>query len=84
MTLLSVTAAVSFALTPLHEISAKVDSIAELGWQEVGRGDPWAVSFQKQFPEAERDAEAELRRVMGEYWLTAKDIRDLLEPKGHA
>ena len=59
-------AAVSFARTPLEEISAKVEEIKALGWRERedGRGDPWAASFAKDVPEDEaRNTEAELDRV---------------------
>lgn len=44
-----------------------------------GRGDPWAVAYRKDFPEeASDDPEAELRDVMGEYWVSADEIRVLL------
>lgn len=71
---------VSFARTPLAEIGAKVAAIKELGWQEDenGRGDPWAASFRKDFPEGERDPEAELRQLMDAYWLDADAIAALL------
>jgi hypothetical protein len=68
---------VSFARTPVAEISAKADAIQELGWREDKRGDPWVVAYRKVLPEGE-DPEAEIRAVMGDYWLTADDIRDLL------
>jgi len=76
-------AAVSFARTPLEEISAKVEQIKALGWRERedGRGDPWAASFTKDVPEGEPDPEAELRAVMGEYWLDADAIKALLASK---
>jgi hypothetical protein len=72
-------AAVSFARTPLEEISAKVEQIKALGWRERedGRGDPWAVSFYKDVPEGEGDPEPELREVMGDYWLDADAIKAL-------
>jgi hypothetical protein len=41
------------------------------------RGDPWVVAYRKAIPEGQ-DREAEIRSVMGDYWLTADDIRDLL------
>jgi len=71
---------VSFALTPLEEISAKVEQIKALGWQvrEDRRGDPWAAGFAKDVPEGESDPQAELRVVMGEYWLDADAIKALL------
>lgn len=81
MALMAFTAAVSFARTPLEEISGKVERIKALGWQECedGRGDPWAVSFVKQIAEEQAGhAEAELRTVMGEYWIDAAGIRELL------
>lgn len=47
--LIPMTVGVSFARTPLHEVSAKVEEIEALGWRERedGRGDPWAASFVK-------------------------------------
>jgi hypothetical protein len=68
---------VSFARTPVAEISAKANVIQELGWREDKRGDPWVVAYRKAIPEGQ-DPEAEIRAVMGDYWLTADDIRDLL------
>lgn len=70
-------ASVSFAQTPLAEIGSKLEEILALGWKELDRGDPWAVVFRKHLPESVRDPEAELREVMGEYWMTADDIREL-------
>lgn len=77
-------AAVSFARTPLQELSAKVEQIKALGWRERedGRGDPWAASFAKDVSEDEaRNGEAELRAVMGDYWLDADAIKELLASK---
>jgi hypothetical protein len=77
-------ASVSFARTPLAEISAKVAELAAHGWREDpdGRGDPWAASFVKQFSEEQSaDAERELREAMGDYWLDANAIRSLLASK---
>jgi hypothetical protein len=68
---------VSFARTPVAEISAKANAIQELGWREDKRGDPWVVAYRKVIP-AGQDPEAEIRAVMGDYWLTADDMRDLL------
>jgi hypothetical protein len=68
---------VSFARTPVTEISAKANAIQELGWREDKRGDPWVVAYRKVISEGQ-DPEAEIRAVMGDYWLTADDIRDLL------
>jgi hypothetical protein len=68
---------VSFARTPITEISAKANAIQELGWREDKRGDPWVVAYRKVISEGQ-DPEAEIRAVMGDYWLTADDIRDLL------
>jgi hypothetical protein len=68
---------VSFARTPVGEISAKANAIQELGWREDKRGDPWVVAYRKVIPEGQ-NADAEIRAVMGGYWLTADDIRDLL------
>jgi hypothetical protein len=68
---------VSFARTPLAEISAKANAIQELGWREDKRRDPWVVAYRKAIPERQ-DPEAEIRSVMSDYWLTADEIRDLL------
>ena len=68
---------VSFARTPVAEISAKANAIQELGWTEEKRGDPWVVAYRKAIPEGQ-DPEAEIRSVMSDYWLTADEIRDLL------
>ncbi|MGD0272507.1 MAG: hypothetical protein ABSB96_02080 [Gaiellaceae bacterium] len=71
---------VSFAKAPLDEISGKAAEILALGWKESGlRGDPWAVSFEKVFPDTTTDAEAELRAVMGDYWMTKDDQRAYTE-----
>jgi hypothetical protein len=51
--------------------------IKSLGWEETDRGDPWVVLFEKPFPESQRDPEGELRSLMGDYWLTADDMRAL-------
>jgi hypothetical protein len=69
---------VSFARTPAAEISAKANAIQELGWREDKRGDPWVVAYRKVVAEGQ-DPEAEIRAVMSDYWLTADDIRDLLD-----
>jgi hypothetical protein len=76
-------AGVSFARTPLEEVSSLARRIEALGWRESedGRGDPWAVEFEKDVSEDERDPEAELREVMGDYWLDADAIKALLTPK---
>jgi hypothetical protein len=74
-------AAVSFARTPLAEIGGKVREITALGWVEEDRGDPWAVTFRKVVPEGEANPEAELHRVMGDYWLDAGSLRTLLDSK---
>jgi hypothetical protein len=54
---------VSFARTPVAEISAKANAIQELGWREDKRGDPWVVAYRKVIP-AGQDPEAEIRAVM--------------------
>lgn len=78
-------AAVSFARTPLEEISAKVEQIKALGWRESedGRGDPWASSFVKDVPRDQAsNADAELRAVMGDFWLDADAIKELRRATG--
>jgi hypothetical protein len=81
MALMSLTVSVSFARTPLAEVSAKAAELEALGWRELedGRGDPWAASFQKDVPEEDNDPEAEVRAVMGYAWVDADEIRALLE-----
>jgi hypothetical protein len=71
-------AAVSFATVPLSEISAKAAEIKAAGWIGHGRGDPWVQTFSKSLPDTVNDPEAELRRIMGDYWLDADGIRELL------
>ncbi len=72
----TVYAAVSFWKTPLVEISAKAGAIEALGWREYQRGDPWTLMYGKDFDEDELDdAEAELRDVMGDLWLSSDEIR---------
>lgn len=75
----TVISAVSFATTPLLEISSRVRGIVELGWveNEGDRGDPWTAVFEKEFPFGERNPEAELRTAMGDYWLDAAAIAAL-------
>ena len=75
----SVRIAVSLARVPLREISRKVEQLEALGWREDSRGDPWAASFVKDFPEGEDSAaEAEVRGVMGDYWVDVAERRALL------
>jgi hypothetical protein len=75
--LMSLTVGVSFARTPVAEVSAKAAELESLGWREVGRGDPWAVSYNKDVPEEDADPYADVRAVMGDYWMTADEMRDL-------
>jgi hypothetical protein len=65
----SFTIGVSFARTPLSELSAKVAGIEALGWAETGRGDPWVTLFRKDVPKSESDPAAEVRQAMGDYWV---------------
>jgi hypothetical protein len=75
----SVRIAVSLARVPLHEISHKVEQLEALGWREDRRGEPWAASFVKDFPESDDSAaEIEVNRVMGSYWVDAAKTRALL------
>jgi hypothetical protein len=69
----------SFARTPLAEISGKAAKIEARGWEENGRGDPWAVSYRKDVQDG--DGEAALQKIMGDYWLTADEVRSLLASK---
>jgi hypothetical protein len=80
MALMPVYASVSFARTPLSEIGRKVEEIKTLGWRQDDdrRDDPWAAVFVKNFAEeAAGEATVELRRVMGDYWLEAEEMRAL-------
>lgn len=82
MGVMSFTASVSFARTPLREIGEKVAQLEALGWHEHedGRGDPWAAAFVKQIAEGSAaQASAELQAVMGDYWIDAAGIRELLD-----
>jgi hypothetical protein len=75
----SVRIPISLARVPLREISRKVAQLESLGWREDRRGDPWAASFVKDFPEDKvAGAEREVRRVMGHYWVDAAETRALL------
>jgi hypothetical protein len=64
-------AAVSFADTPLEEIEPRANQILTLDWTIRDRRDPWVVLVAKHFAESERQPEAELRDVMGDYWVDA-------------
>lgn len=70
---------VSFARTPVAEVSAKAAEIEALGWREIDRADPWSISFRKDVPEEDADPTAEVRAVMGDYWLDADETRALLD-----
>jgi hypothetical protein len=71
-------AAVSFRNTPLDLIAEKHRQIEALGWRECDRADRWVVKYEKDFPEGEgQGADAELRRVMGDYWLSPDEIASL-------
>ena len=71
---------VSFAKTPVDEVSAKHGEILALGLAESDRGDPWAVSYRKDIEDDQmRDPERELREVMGGYWVDAEGIRSPLD-----
>jgi hypothetical protein len=49
-----------------------------LGWQETDRGDPWVVAYERVFPwREERNAVPELRRIMGDYWLSDEEFKAL-------
>ena len=74
-------ASVSFARTPLDEISTRSEEIRALGWEEATgrRGDPWVVSYRKDFPRHQGEAsDVELQTVMGDYWLDREEIKELL------
>jgi hypothetical protein len=77
--MIEIITSVSFAATPITEMGTKANAILALGWEPRDRGDPWAVEFAKKFEEGVSDPEAELREVMGDYWLGAHEIRELLD-----
>lgn len=82
MNTIEVFCGVSFARTPFAEISAKAAQIEALGWthDDETRGNPWVATFSKSFPMDEStDHEAEIRAVMGDYWIDADGIRSLLD-----
>jgi hypothetical protein len=66
---------VSFVKTPLAEISAKTAAIEALGWRPRDRGDPWVVSYFKDFATDLAASDAEVRAVMGDYWVDADAMR---------
>ena len=76
-------AVVSFTHTPLNEISGKAAEIRALGWREgENRGDPWVVGLlEKEFPDEASATDAELRQVMGDYWLDDDAFKALLGSK---
>ena len=82
---MTIFAAVSFARVPLDEITSKAAEIRAAGWSSgsvaESRGDPWAQTFSKVVPEEGDDPEAELRAIMGDYWLDADAVRNLLDSK---
>lgn len=62
----------SFAETPIAEISTKYAELASRGWNfdEQRRGDPWLVLVSKRFSAPPPDDyESELRTIMGNYWV---------------
>ena len=73
-------AVVSFAHTPLNEISGKAAEIKALGWREgEDRGDPWVVGvLEKDFPDEASASDADLRQVMGDNWLDDDAVKALL------
>ena len=82
MDTIEVFSGVSFARTPLAEISGKAAQIEALGWthDDENRGDPWYARFSKDFDMAgPDDYDADLRSVMGDYWVDADAIRSLLD-----
>ena len=48
---------------------------------KTDEGDPWAASSEEEVAHGASDAEAELREVMGDYWLDAETMRALLDSK---
>lgn len=76
----TIIAGVSFAKTPAAEITSKHEQILAVGWTEDDRGDPWVISYEKKVDDQRaRDAERELRDIMGDYWIDADGIRALLD-----
>jgi hypothetical protein len=71
-------AAVSFADTPRRRSSRELTRYSSLGWTIIDRGDPWVILVAKHVDESEREPEAELRDVMGDYWVDTNRMRELL------
>lgn len=69
---------VSYARTPVDEISGLHARILGLGWEPTGnRGDPWIVTYSKSAENQGDVSKTELADVMGDYWLdtAATDLR---------
>jgi hypothetical protein len=78
-------ATVSFAATPVDEVSARHATICAAGWVPTGaRGDPWAMRYEKGFPEGDPDPERELREIMGDYWFGADALGELRRSRDRA
>ena len=69
---------VSFLRTTFAQIPTRIEAIETCGWRIESRGDPWVISFSKAISEETSDPEAELREVMGDDWVRADEIRQLL------
>jgi hypothetical protein len=52
------------------------NEILKLGWTAERRGDPWMIAFRKDFPggTSVQHAEAEVKNVLGDYWVGAEDF----------
>ena len=78
-------ATVSFYKVALLEIGPLANRIVEAGWEPVdGKGEPWAILVGKTFSEPTPDPEAELREIMGDYWMTGEEIGGYTAPGGEA
>ncbi len=79
------TTTVSFYKVALLEIGPLANRIVEPAGNQVdGKGEPWAILVGKTFSEHTPDPEAELREIMGDYWMTGKEIRGYIAPGGEA
>jgi len=74
----SFTTAVSFATTPVSEVSSKHDAIVAAGLKDLDRGDPWSVMYRKEVGSRGDDEEREIREIMGYYWLDGDAMAELV------
>lgn len=69
--------AVSFERTPVPEIGPKWMELHALGWEWQENLPPrWIARFKRVYPDshAAKGAEAEVQRVMGDYYVSADEL----------